>query len=114
MSVTPLGQLLMIPVLKTCSRCGTEFEGASGAYVCNSCRKPKTLGNHYIGKPLTSREKQVVALVRQAMSNKEIAWQLHLSEGTVKEYLFVIYKKLGLQNRTELALWVLANERNVA
>ena len=56
----------------------------------------------------------MVALVRQAMANKEIAWQLHLSEGTVKEYLFVIYKKLGLQNRTELALWVMANERNVA
>jgi two-component system nitrate/nitrite response regulator NarP len=53
-------------------------------------------------------------LVRQAMANKEIAWQLHLSEGTVKEYLSVIYKKLGIQNRTELALWAMANERNAA
>ena len=110
----PLGQLLMIPVLKTCSRCGKEFEGAAGAYICDSCRKPKPLGNDHRGKPLTAREKQVVALVRQAMANKEIAWQLHLSEGTVKEYLSVIYKKLGVQNRTELALWAMANERNAA
>jgi two-component system nitrate/nitrite response regulator NarP len=55
-----------------------------------------------------------VTLVRQAMANKEIAWQLHLSEGTVKEYLSVIYKKLGIQNRTELALWAMANERTAA
>jgi len=110
----PLGQLLMIPVLKTCSRCGKEFEGVSGAYICDSCRKPKPVGNDYAGKPLTAREKQVVALVRQAKANKEIAWQLHLSEGTVKEYLSVIYKKLGVQNRTELALWAMAQERTAA
>jgi DNA-binding NarL/FixJ family response regulator len=51
----------------------------SGAYICDSCRKPKPVGNDYAGKPLTAREKQVVALVRQAKANKEIAWQLHLS-----------------------------------
>jgi two-component system nitrate/nitrite response regulator NarP len=63
---------------------------------------------------LTTREKQIVALVRQAMANKEIAWQLHLTEGTVKEYLSVIFKKLGIQNRTGLALWAIDNERNAA
>jgi DNA-binding NarL/FixJ family response regulator len=76
-----LGQLLTIPVLKTCSRCGTEFEGMSGAYICNACRKPAAVTTDYRGKPLTARERQVVAHVRQALANKEIAWQLHLSEG---------------------------------
>ncbi len=83
-----------------------------GAYVCDACRKPQPVQNDYRGKPLSSREKQIVTLVRQAMANKEIAWQLHLSEGTVKEYLFVIFRKLGVQNRTELALWAMENERD--
>lgn len=111
MSVTPL---LITTVLRTCSRCGQGFQGASGAYLCDACRKPKSIRNDYSGKPLTPREKQIVALVRQAKANKEIAWELRLSEGTVKEYLCVIFKKLGTQNRTELALWAMANERNAA
>jgi len=41
--------------------------------------------------------------------NKEIAYELHLSEGTIKEYLNKVYRKLGLKNRTELAVWVLLN-----
>ena len=104
----------MTPILRTCSRCGREFAGVSAAYVCDACRKPRLIRNDYTGKPLTPRERQIVALVRQAMANKEIAWELHLSEGTVKEYLSVIFKKLGVQNRTELALWAMANERSAA
>jgi DNA-binding NarL/FixJ family response regulator len=100
--------------LKTCSRCGQEFTGPTAAYVCDSCRKPKPIRNDYQNKPLTPRERHVAALVSQAKSNKEIAWTLHLSEGTVKEYLSVMFKKLGVQNRTELALWTIANQRNVA
>jgi two-component system nitrate/nitrite response regulator NarL len=53
---------------------------------------------------LSCREAQVVALVRQAKANKEIAYELSLTEGTVKEYLARIYRKLQVRNRTELAL----------
>ena len=53
----------------------------AGMYVCDGCRKPKATETVYRGKPLTPREKQIVTLVRQAMPNKEIAWQLHLSDG---------------------------------
>jgi DNA-binding NarL/FixJ family response regulator len=102
--------------LKTWSRCGQEFTGPTSGYVCNNCRKPKLIrnDNDYQNKPLSPRERHVAALVGQAKSNKEIAWTLHLSEGTVKEYLSVMFKKLGVQNRTELALWTIANQRNVA
>jgi DNA-binding NarL/FixJ family response regulator len=114
MSVPLLHEAPTTTILRTCSRCGREFAGASGAYICDACRKPRCIRNDYSGKPLTAREKQIVALVRQAMANKEIAWELHLSEGTVKEYLCVIFKKLSVQNRTELALWAITNERNAA
>lgn len=56
---------------------------------------------------LSFREKQVVGLVSQAKLNKEIAFELHLTEGTIKEYLNRIFRKLGITNRTELAVWAL-------
>ena len=41
------------------------------------------------------------------MLNKEIAYELHLTEGTVKEYLNRIFRKLDVSNRTELAVWAM-------
>jgi DNA-binding NarL/FixJ family response regulator len=46
-----------------------------------------------------------VQLIQQAKSNKEIAYELRLTVGTVKEYIYHIFRKLGVNNRTELALW---------
>jgi DNA-binding NarL/FixJ family response regulator len=54
---------------------------------------------------LSFRERQIVELIQQAKSNKEIAHELCLSVGTVKEYLYHIFRKLGVTNRTQLALW---------
>jgi DNA-binding NarL/FixJ family response regulator len=51
----------------------------------------------------------VVHLVSQAKLNKEIAHELHLTEGTIKEYLNRIFRKLGTSNRTELAVWALTH-----
>ena len=53
---------------------------------------------------LSFREQQIVSLIRQAKTNKEIAYDLCLTEGTVKEYLHRIFRKLAVTNRTELAL----------
>jgi DNA-binding NarL/FixJ family response regulator len=108
--------LLPLPTLRTCSRCGQEFRGASGAYTCNGCRKSKgkLKPDELRGKSLAAREKQIVGLIRQAKANKEIAYELHLAEGTVKVYISVIFKKLGIQNRTELALWAMGNQESAA
>jgi DNA-binding NarL/FixJ family response regulator len=57
---------------------------------------------------LTRREESVVRLVVQGMVNREIAHQLHLSEHTIKNYLFRIFDKLGVSNRVELALYAVA------
>jgi len=48
------------------------------------------------------------------MLNKEIAYELRLTEGTIKEYLNRIYRKLGLTNRTELAIWALTQQSEQA
>lgn len=57
---------------------------------------------------LTPREQSVVRLVVQGMVNREIADSLHLSEHTIKNYLFRIFDKLGVSNRVELALYAVA------
>ena len=54
--------------------------------------------------PLAPRERQIASHVGRGMRNREIADALAMSEGTVKGYLHTIYQKLGIKNRTELAL----------
>lgn len=53
---------------------------------------------------LSPRERQLVALVAQGLRNREIAAELGITEGTVKVYLHAIFDKLGVANRTELAI----------
>jgi two-component system nitrate/nitrite response regulator NarP len=53
---------------------------------------------------LAPRERQIAELVAQGMRNREIAERLAMSEGTVKVYLHGIYQKVGVENRTGLAL----------
>jgi len=53
---------------------------------------------------LTPRERQIAEHVGLGQRNREIAAALGMSEGTVKVYLHTIYHKLGIENRTELAL----------
>jgi DNA-binding NarL/FixJ family response regulator len=54
---------------------------------------------------LTPREEQVVALVADGLSNRDVARELGLSEHTVKKYLFRIFDKLGVSTRVELVLY---------
>ncbi|MCL4394850.1 MAG: response regulator transcription factor [Chloroflexi bacterium] len=50
---------------------------------------------------LSAREIQVLTLVSQGASNKEIGRQLHISEATVKTHLIHIFEKLGVNDRTQ-------------
>ena len=53
---------------------------------------------------LAPREKQLIRFVRQGLRNREIAEKLGVTEGTVKVYLHSVFEKLGVKNRTELAI----------
>jgi two-component system response regulator DesR len=53
--------------------------------------------------PLTDRERQVLRLAGDGLANGEIAGQLHLSEGTVRNYLSEAMSKLGASNRVAAA-----------
>jgi len=54
---------------------------------------------------ITEKEQEVILLVAEGLNNKEISAQLHLSEGTVRNYLSNILVKLDLRDRTQLAIW---------
>lgn len=90
--------------VKTCYRCGVEFNGRADR-VCPHCRKPRVRERRGVGGALTFREMQIAERVCQAKLNKEIAFELRLSEGTIKEYMNRIFRKLDVHNRTELAMW---------
>ena len=53
---------------------------------------------------LAPRERELIRYVRQGLRNREIAKALGVTEGTVKVYLHAIFEKLGVKNRTELAI----------
>ena len=98
------GELLIIPTHRNCSRCGRDFGSVGREYVCPACRKARH-SERIPSRELSFRQRQIVQLVQQAKANKEIAFELSLTEGTVKEYLYHIFRKLGVRNRTDLALW---------
>lgn len=56
---------------------------------------------------LTPREAELIALLTSGLRNKEIAYSLGITEGTVKVYLSKIFTKLGVSDRFELALFAL-------
>lgn len=56
---------------------------------------------------LTPAEKNIVALISDGLSNKEIAGHLFLSEGTIKNYVTEILSKLNLRDRTQIAIFYL-------
>ena len=53
---------------------------------------------------LTERERDILSLLVQGLTNHQIAEKLHLAEGTVKNYISGIFQKLGVQDRTQAAL----------
>ena len=58
--------------------------------------------SHY---EISDKEYEIITLVADGLSNKEIASQLYLSEGTVRNYLSTILEKLNLRDRTQLAVF---------
>lgn len=56
-------------------------------------------------RKLSHRQRRIVELVAQGLKNREIAAELGIGVHVVRNYLSVIYDKIGVGNRVELALW---------
>ena len=58
----------------------------------------------------TERELEIIKLISKGLSNREIAKELFMSEGTVKNYISGILDKTGLEHRTQIAIYYLTGE----
>ena len=101
------GPLPCVLVPRTCSKCGARFGSAGRENQCVACHAPKERAARKYETSLSPREESIVALIAQSKSNKIIAHELCLTTGTIKEYLFTIFQKLHLPNRTAVAVWFL-------
>jgi DNA-binding NarL/FixJ family response regulator len=73
-----------------------DAEGSGSSSGAGSTRRPEF--------SLTQRENDILALLAEGRSNREIAGSLFLSEKTVKAHLAAIFRKLGVTNRTQAAM----------
>ena len=87
------GESYVTPALAAQLLGGREGNDATAPGIDNAAAK------------LTVRERQIVALVGNGLSNLEIAEELALTESTIKHYMTRILQKLGLRNRTEAAIF---------
>ncbi|MFJ7724945.1 response regulator [Neobacillus sp. NPDC097160] len=58
---------------------------------------------------LSDREQEILSLIAEGLSNKEIAERIYLSEGTIRNYTTGLLEKLKLRDRTQLAIFYLKN-----
>jgi len=98
----------IVPALRTVMEGQTVF----GDDVIN--RLPslmqKKSGIDYKKYDINDKEKEIIELIAEGLSNKEIAAELFLSEGTVRNYLSSILEKLDLRDRTQVAIFYYNNK----
>jgi two-component system, NarL family, response regulator LiaR len=58
---------------------------------------------------LTERESEVIALITQGYSNREVAELMYLSPNSIKSYIRSSYRKMGVTSRTQAVLWGIAH-----
>lgn len=63
----------------------------------------------YTRNGITDKEFEIIRLVADGLSNKEIADKLCLSDGTVRNYISLVLDKLKLRDRTQLAVFYYKN-----
>jgi two-component system, NarL family, nitrate/nitrite response regulator NarL len=71
---------------------------------------PTTVGDGRAMHVLTHRERQIIRLVSEGLSNKEIGRQLDISDGTIRVHLHKIFQKLEVTNRTALAALAISQD----
>lgn len=73
--------------------------------LATALRKPEKKGSDVLSS-LTSREYEILKLIAKGLSNKLIARELDISDGTVKVHVKHLLKKLSLKSRVEAAVWM--------
>lgn len=103
---TPAAQLAA--AIRTLHQGYSQLGSTIAHKVFAQLNPPPPVKNSY-QQLLSERELEVLTLVAQGKNNREIARALHLTEGTVKNYVSQILARLGVRDRTQAALWAKQN-----
>lgn len=95
----------LLQAIREVGRGNTFLPPAIALKLANSVREQKKEKPAPPVEPLTEREIQVLGLIGQGTSNKEIAQLLNVSEGTVRTHVHNLLGKLGLANRNQAILY---------
>jgi DNA-binding NarL/FixJ family response regulator len=96
----------IISAIETVAKGGAVFAPDVIDHIRNAMREPlpdRPDGDD-VFSALTPREKEVVELISEGLSNAEIAGKLFLSNGTVRNHVSTILEKTGLDHRTQIAV----------
>lgn len=99
----------LLQSIHQCLEGGLILEGQVAAKVMPSLIQGKS-GVEKADESLTHREKEILSLIAHGKNNQEVAEDLYLSIGTVKNQITVILDKLELRDRTQLAIYAIRHE----
>ena len=115
--------VMILSAVDSASAAGLAIENNASGFISKNCTRENILeailsvlaGNIYISKPkpqvveeaqnlgtdkITKRQHQVLCLLSKGLLNKQIAWELEISENTVKAHLSDLFRHLHVSNRT--------------
>lgn len=98
----------LVAAIKDCVSGKQTFSPELMEVISKALRDRERVSDSTIDE-LTDREKQVLRLIAEGQSNKMIAWELNIAEGTVKVHVKRLLSKLGMRSRVEAAVWVVEN-----
>jgi two-component system nitrate/nitrite response regulator NarL len=104
-----VGARELISLVKDIGGGGSYVSPSLAARILNAMRAPKSTNPL---EDLSKREEDILRLVAEGKSNKEVGLTLDLQEKTVKHYMTAILQKLHVRNRTEAALIAREHLRN--
>ncbi|MEO0826418.1 MAG: response regulator transcription factor [Cyanobacteria bacterium J06639_16] len=83
-----------------------QFSPCLGQKLCQHLKPPTPETTKRDFESVTPREQEVLHLIAEGASNREIAQRLHITEKTVKNHVSNILNRVNLRDRTQLAIWV--------
>jgi len=92
----------ILSAVRTVSTGGTVFQQDILAYIREKLGRNTTKNG--IFEIMSAREMEVVELIAEGLSNKEISARLFISDGTVRNHISTIMEKTGLEHRTQIAV----------
>lgn len=98
----------LIPAIKDTVAGKTHVDpGVAGKLFQHIAHESMGQPDSTLAGQLSEREREVLQLIANGFSNAEIAQQLHLSDGTVRNYVSALFAKLGVSDRTQAAVLAL-------